>query len=335
MSLEKLFENIDSTILTDDLKNSLKESFDVAVNEKAEVMVSEKLQMLEEKSDEYAKYLKEEYESKASEYEDKLSALDEKADEYTQYLKEEYETKLNSLDDKANGYAEYLKEEYETKIETLTEKANEYVELMQSEMNEKVSDFLDRAIQEFIVEAKEQMCINVENAKANALTESFSQFAITAGVEVADIVEAYDDTKSENKLQRAIEENDNLVNENLSLVSKIKELNEKVNNLLKIGVIKEMSDGMTLCEAKKFENLAELVEFTNDSSYIDSLTRIAEAVKGEDDENDDDSDDDNDEKNPKDNKKEQVNESTINLDHQKVNETDFNSSINERLNRLI
>ena len=332
MSLEKLFENIDSTILTDDLKNSLKESFDTAVNEKAEAMVSEKMQMLEAKSDEYAKQLKEEYESKTSEYDEKLSALDEKADEYTQYLKEEYENKLNDLDEKANGYAEYLKEEYENKITSLTEKADAYVEMMQSEMNEKVSDFLDRAVQEFIVEAKEQMCINVENAKAEALTEAFSQFVITTGVEVADIAEAYDNSKAESRLSQAIAENDNLVNENLSLVSKVKELNEKINNLLKIGIIKEMSEGMTMCEAKKFENLAELVEFTNDNSYIDSLTRIAETVKGEDDT--DNSDDGKDDKDCKQDK-EQVNESTINLDHQNVNEKDFNSSINERLTRLI
>ena len=302
MSLEKLFENIDSTILTRDMKDSLRESFEDAVNEKVESIVSEKIADIEAKTDEYANYLKEEYESNANDYTDKLDNLDEKAEEY----------------------ADYLKEEYESKIDDLTEKAEEYIEMMQDEMNENVSNYLDRAIQEFIMEAQDQMCINVDNAKAEAITESFSKHALITGVEVTDIVEAHDNSRVSSKLDDAIEENDRLVNENLSLVSKIKELNEKVNTLIKMGCIKEMTEGMTLIEAKKFENLANLVEFSADTDYLDSLNHIAEAVKGEDD--DDDNDDEDKEKSSK--------KSKINFDNQQVNE-DFNSSINERLNRLI
>lgn len=299
MSLEKLFENIDSTILTQDMKDSLKESFDNAVNEKVESIVAEKTNELESKADEYAEYLKEEYESKNQELEDKIDTLDEQA----------------------NNYAEYLKEEYENKIDALTEKADEYVQLQMEEMNENVSNYMDRVIQEFIVEAKEQMCINVDNAKAQAITEAFSNLAITAGVEVSDIVEAHDNSQVSSKLESAIEENDRLVNENLSLVSKIKNLNEKVNTLLRMGVIKEMSEGMTLVESKKFENLANLVEFTNDQDYLDSLQQIAETVKNTDINEDD--------------QKDGLNEDhDIALDHQKTDDN-FANDMAERLNRLI
>ena len=333
MSLEKLFENIDSTILTQDMKDSLKESFNNAVNERVESIVAEKTDELESKADEYADYLKEEYEGKTQELESKINALDEQANNYADYLKEEYEgktqeleSKINALDEQANNYADYLKEEYEGKIDTLTEKADEYVQLQMDEMNENVSNYIDRTIQDFIVEAKEQMCVNVDNAKAEAITEAFSKFAITAGVEVSDIVEAHDNSMVSTKLNSAIEENDRLVNENLSLVSKIKKLNEKVNTLLKMGVIKEMSDGMTLVESRKFENLANLVEFSNDSKFIDSLQQIAETVRNQNYDDDDYEDDRYDlNENQNDN---------ITLDQQKV-DSNFTDDMNERLNRLI
>ena len=262
MALEKLFENIDSTILTDDVKASLQESFDNAVNEKVDSILSEKMDDLEQKAEEYSSLVKEEYENK-------LNSLDEKVDEYTNLLQEEYEEKLNSLD----------------------EKAEEYIELYKDEMNEKVSEYLDRAVQEFIQESKEQLCINVDNAKAEALTEAYSKFALMAGVEVSDIAEAYNDTRSENRINSLIGENDQLVNENLKLVNKIKSLNEKIDNLMKLGLIKEMTEGMSLTESRKFERLAELVEFTNDGSFVESLEKIRDTVKKDSDDNVEDQDD--------------------------------------------
>jgi len=80
MELDKLFEAIDSEILTDEMKTDLTESFSTAVELKAAEMVTEKLEEKETA-------LNEEFEAKLNEYRDEST---EKINEYLEVVVEQY-----------------------------------------------------------------------------------------------------------------------------------------------------------------------------------------------------------------------------------------------------
>jgi hypothetical protein len=197
-------------------------------------------------------------------------------------LKEELEAQFNeAVELKANSVAdarleeeiEALNEKSEKHIDFLTEKAEEYVKMKQDEMLESLDKYLDRIVEEFVSEAKDALDESVKSEKADLVIEAFDSMLIAAGVDVAKIMEAKDETAVHEELNKSNAKYDAIVEEVLEL----KEENEK---LIKLGVISELKEGLSIVEAEKFERLANLVEFTRDEKYADKLETIKESVIG-------------------------------------------------------
>jgi len=95
---------------------------------------------------------------------------------------------------------------------------------------------------------------------------------VAGGVKIADIVESRECT-NESALEESNRKYDKLINENISL-------GEQNDKLVKMGVISEVREGLSLVESDKFESLAKLVEFSKTSEYLEKLETIRESVVG-------------------------------------------------------
>lgn len=215
-----------------------------------------------------------------------LEALDAKV--FTVELKESLEAQFNeAVEIKALILAEakieeatkYLNEKSEQHIEFLSEKADEYVQMKQDEMLESLDKFLDRAVEEFVLEAKDALDESIKSERADMIIEAFDSMLTATGVTVAKIVEAkeaqaFGDSDSDSaKLEETIKKYDAVVEEIITL-------QEENDTLIKMGVIMELKEGLSIVEAEKFEKLAELVEFTKDEKFSEKLATIKESVKG-------------------------------------------------------
>lgn len=212
-----------------------------------------------------------------------FESLDEKV--FTADLKESMEKEFNEAveakatviaDERIEEEIDRLSEKSEEHIKFLDEKSEEYVELKESEMLEAVDKYLDRVVAEFLEEAEESLQESVKSEKADMIIEAFDSMLVATGVEVSRIAEAKKDSGEEGlseKLKESTERYDSLVNENI-------ELQEKNEKLIKMGVIAEMSEGLSLVEREKFNRLANLVEFSQDSAFADKLETIRESVIG-------------------------------------------------------
>lgn len=114
---------------------------------------------------------------------------------------------------------------------------------------------------------------SIKSEKADMLIEAFEAMMVATGVKVATIVEAKNDESAETQLQESISKYDSLVGENI-------ELNKRNNDLTRLGIIFELKENLSLVESEKFVKLAEIVDFSNDSSYLTKLETIKESVKG-------------------------------------------------------
>jgi len=209
-----------------------------------------------------------------------FESLDEKV--FTVELKEALEVQFNeAVEAKAAQIAEAkieaeidsLNEKSEQHIEFLNEKADAYVAMKQTEMVESLDKYLERVVSEFVAEAKEALEESVKSEKADMIIEAFDSMLTATGVEVAKIVEAKDESAVEKKLEESVAKYDTLVEENITL-------KQENDTLVKMGVINEMKEGLSIVEAEKFVKLADLVEFTRDEVYASKLETIKESVKG-------------------------------------------------------
>lgn len=205
-----------------------------------------------------------------------FESLDEKV--FTDELKESLTTSFNEAVDAKTD--EKVEELIEAKIEELSEKAEEYKEVLAEEAKEKeaalmeqVDTYLEKVVEDFVTEAEESLAESLKNEKADLMIESFDAHIIACGVDVKSIVEAKDESEAEFKLAESIEKYDTLIEANIEL--------EKENaDLLKMGVISEMKEGMSIVEAEKFAKLAEIVEFSKDKEYAEKLETLKESLKG-------------------------------------------------------
>ncbi len=213
-----------------------------------------------------------------------LSALFESLDEkvFTPELKKALEAQFNeAVETKAESIAEAkieeeidsLNEKAEQHVEFLNKKAEEYTAMKQAEMVESLDKYLERVVDKFVAEAKDLLAESVKSEKADMIIEAFDAMLVATGVQVAKIVEAKDETAIETKLAENTAKYDALVEENIAL-------SEENKKLIKMGVISELKEGLSLVEAEKFEKLAELVEFSKSGEFLTKLTTIKESVKG-------------------------------------------------------
>ena len=215
MTVQKLFESLDEKIFTAELKQSLTEKFDEAVQAKAEV----KAQII--------------------------------ADELT-------ESKIDELDDKAEQYGAYLLQESQAKIDEFKES-----------ITEKLADYMDLVVQEFVTEAKDTLEESIKSEKAEMLIEAFDSMLVAGGIEFSTIME------SKEKLQESQSATDRVD----QLVEEVIKLKEENTQLIKMGLIAEMSEGLTLVQSERFARLSSIVEFHDMREYREKLDTLLESVK--------------------------------------------------------
>lgn len=208
-----------------------------------------------------------------------FESLDEKV--FTAELKESLQTQFDdAVNEKAQQIADErleeevakLNEKSEEHIEELNEKAEQYIAEKKEEMVEALDKYLDRVVEEFVTEAQDSINESTKNEKAEMVLEALKSFTIAVGVDIATIQEAKDSESTEAKLAESVEKYDSLVEEVIAL----KEENE---NLIKMGAIAELSEGLSIVEAEKFKKLADLVEFSKDEAFVEKLETIKESVK--------------------------------------------------------
>lgn len=181
-------------------------------------------------------------------------------------VQELVEAKTLALEEKAEEYAEM-------KVGMIEEKAEEFVEKKMQELSESVERYLDRIIEDFINESKEKLEESIKSEQSEMIIEAFDSLLVATGVELSKIVEAKEENDVKSKLEESIKKYDNLIEENISL----KEENDK---LVKLGIINEMKEGLSLLESEKFEKAASIVDFSRDNSYVDKLEIIKESILG-------------------------------------------------------
>ena len=201
-----------------------------------------------------------------------FESLDEKV--FTDELKETLEVLFNeAVELKAVELAEAKITELSEKSDESNAKLAKEAEAKEAELLEQVDAYLEKVVAEFVLEAQEKLDAIVISEKADMIIEGFESMLVAGGVSVATIVEAKDSADIETKLSESIDKYDELIEDN---IAKEKE----IANLIKMGVIAEMKEGMSIVEAEKFAKLADIVEFTKDASYAEKLDTLKESIKG-------------------------------------------------------
>lgn len=263
--MNELLESLDAAVFTTELKESISEQFNLAVESAVkdlnEAFISEKTAELEVEF--------------ASKVEERIQELEEKAEEYMASLEEKVEEQKLQLEEEIKSFEE-KKVELEEKAEAyktlIEEKAEEYIEIKMQEMLDNVDKYLDRVIEEFVAEASDKLDESLKGEKADMIIEAFDAMLVATGVEVSKIVEAKDNSEVEQKLKESIAKYDSLVEENIELKSN----NEK---LLKAGIIQDLKEGLSLVEAQKFERMASLIDFSTSEKYLQKLETMKESFK--------------------------------------------------------
>jgi cobalamin biosynthesis Mg chelatase CobN len=162
---------------------------------------------------------------------------------------------------------EYVETQLEERVEALEEEYKEKVDYL----TEALDGYLETVVEEFIEENAPIYEQEIEQEKAKTLLEMFDKMVKIVGVDMMTIAEAKDASSDENRIQ-ALEE------EMANLSDKIVEARREADQYLKMGLISEMTQGLTILEKEKFEKLAEMVEFSRDPAYVSKLEAIKETI---------------------------------------------------------
>lgn len=220
-----------------------------------------------------------------------FESLDEKVftDELKVELKEQFDAAVieaskvseEAISEKVETLAEVkavemIAEKVEDKISELEEKAEEFQAILVKEAAEKESTLLDqvdlyleKVVDDFMVEAQDSLDESLKSEKADMVIEAMDAMIVATGTDILKISEAKDSTDADVKLAESIEKYDTLIEENIKLEK------EKAQ-MMKMGIVSEMKEGLNVIEAEKFEKLADLVEFDYSAGYMTKLETIKE-----------------------------------------------------------
>jgi len=291
--LKEIFESLDKTVFTAELRESLERQFNEAVEVQANALVEERIEeeldtlsekseahidLLNEKSNEHIKMLNEQsnnvdehIEMLNEKSDEHIEMLNEKSDEHIKMLNEKSDEHIEMLNEKSDEHIEMLNEKSDEHIEFLNEKAEEYAEMKMDGMLNSVDMYLDKVVDEFVTEARESLAESSKSEKSDMIIEAFDTMLVATGVDIAKIVEAKDESAEAYKLDESINKYDELLDESAKL-------HEENRKLVKLGIITELKEGLTEKASNRFDKLAKIVEFTNDSAYLDKLEMIRENV---------------------------------------------------------
>lgn len=199
------------------------------------------------------------------------TAVNEKVEEFKkQELVSETEKILDTYDAKFEEFKTELNESKEKEVE-------EYKE----SLVEALDGYLEIVVEEFLKENKIAIETEIEAEKSKAIVEAFETILVTAGVDVARIVEAKKEAEVEDEINegKQVEELEARFNK---VLDENKALRAKNDEMLKLGLKSELSEGLSMVQKDKFMKLAEIVEMDSDKAkYLKKLEAIRESVMGE------------------------------------------------------
>lgn len=244
--LEQILESLDKDVFDANARQLIREEFDNAASQKAALLAEQKIEEYEA--------LVEEYEALVDQYNEKIDLLEVDVGEYIK-------RRIDKLETKAEEYVNL-------RIDELEQKSEEY----KDHITEKFAQYADRAFEEFIQEAKESLIESVESKEIEVMHEAYQAMIESAGVDLnSRIMESVGGVAAKEIRQLKNQYNE-LVNENIKL-------NEKNRQMLKLGIIKELSEDLSLIESERFSKLAEMVTFSQDEKYVDRLETLKESIK--------------------------------------------------------
>jgi len=207
-------------------------------------------------------------EARAELQENFLKAIEEKSQEMADAVIAE---KTSEMEEECAKKVEEAKVEVKSVLEAEMKEAQAVYE---AQLAETFEDFAVKAIEDFVTESKFDIDKSTEDLKAKALIEAFESMILVSGIDVMKIQEAKDETMAESKLGEITAKYDALVLEHL-------EMNRKLDESMKTGLITELSEGMTLLESEKFKKAAGEIAFTESKvDMLNSLKVLAETCKG-------------------------------------------------------
>ncbi len=178
------------------------------------------------------------------------------------------------LEEVTNKLDEYV----DTKLTEKTLELEEAYKEKEEYLVEALDGYMDTVVEEFIEENAPVFEAQIEEEKTKTLLEAFDTMVKVLGVDMLTIQEA----KDENSLETKVEE---LTEEVTDMADRLIEAKREADKYLKLGLISEMKEGLTVLEGEKFEKLAEMVEFSRNPDYVQKLETLKESItssRGED-----------------------------------------------------
>ena len=171
------------------------------------------------------------------------------------------------LEETTKRMDEYVETKLEEKTQALEEEYKEKVDYL----TEALDGYLETVVEEFIEENAPMYEAEIEQEKAKTLLEMFDKMVQVVGVDMLTIAEAKDESSNETRI-------DELEDKISDLADRLIEAKREANEYLKMGIVSEMSEGLTILEKEKFNKLADMVEFSKDPSYVEKLEAIKESI---------------------------------------------------------
>ena len=192
---------------------------------------------------------------------------------------DEIQTRLAEINEKAESYKSYLQNEQKQYIEKINEKAEEYTDLYKEELLSKLDQYLSVIAENFVKDANESLKSNLNEHKMKAFGGLFTSMCRVTGVDALGIIK--ESKRLVNDKGESLTKQVNSLTESIfKLNDKIKKQKSTINELLKMGIISQIGEGLTLIQRDKFERLAESIAFTSDKKYVRQLEQLRDTVKG-------------------------------------------------------
>jgi len=192
-------------------------------------------------------------------------------------LNEETKTKLTDAFNKAvmKQTTELLEEHVETKVAEAKELLEEEYQEKVENLEDSLDGYLQSVVEEFMEDNAPTYEQQIAEEKVKTLLEMFDSMLKIAGVQMVDINEAHTDYHDENDLSNKLDKAEDRINEQQEALIEAK---READKYLKGGVILEMKEGLSMLEGEKFEKLADMVTFSRDESFVESLETIKESI---------------------------------------------------------
>ena len=193
----------------------------------------------------------------------------------SQQIQESFELKVQTeVEKRLEEKVQELEEAQEVKLQELESLAEEWGEQVSAEMLENVNDYLTLVVKNWISENQSKLDAMVEGKRVEAMSEGLKALMVTSGVTMTEIEEA---------IAEEIQQRENIKNELNTLAEKVISLEKARDELAKMGLFKELTEGLTIPQVEKMERLAENItfDFNSSDSYVQQITDLKESLFSE------------------------------------------------------